>query len=318
MKLFVLSKENIPLAAAEAERLHGTEASHLLGNLLFLDVTHHEETLALTREIHNVLFATKAKDLPAALTAFPWHERVESPFLVRKNGPSPLSEAELAGFVWRGLEAAGKRPTVDLKAPLTQVYLFFIEDEVVVASLRWRNDERFSERRSHLRPRNHPTGMSPKLARAMINLAGPPSSIRSVLDPFCGSGGILIEAGLVGREMTGVDIDPEQVKRAEENVGPLGLAATLTVADATTCDALGRFDAIVTDLPYGKGSRLRDAETTFTAFFEAARSCAPVLVVGGEEGAGLERLFRGWSVKGSFRWYLHKHLSKRIYVLERV
>jgi len=318
MKLFVLSKENLPLGAAEAELLHGTKASHRLDNLLFLDVVHHETTLALTREIHDVLFAAKAKDLAAALTELPWHERVESPFLVRKSGPSLLSEAELAGFVWRGLEAAGKRPSVDLKAPLTQIYLFFIEKEVVVASLRWRNDERFSERRSHLRQRNHPTGMSPKLARAMVNLAGPPSGIRSILDPFCGSGGILIEGGLASREMTGADIDPEQVKRAEENLGPYSIAAALTVADATKCDALGSFDAIVTDLPYGKGSRLRDAETTFKAFFEAARSCAPVLVVGGEEGAGLERFFGGWSVKASFRWYIHKSLSKRIYVLERV
>jgi tRNA (guanine10-N2)-dimethyltransferase len=243
---------------------------------------------------------------------------VETPFLIRKHGPGPLSEPELAGYVWRGLEAAGKEPSVDLKAPLTRVHLFFVEDEAVVTILRWENDERFFDRRSHLRPRNHPTGLNPKLARAMVNLAGKEHDISSILDPFCGGGGILLEGGLAGREMTGVDIDPEQVKRSEEKLAFYHVTATLTVSDATQCDSLGRFDAIVTDLPYGKNSRLDDGMATFARFFEAAAAVTEKLVVSCNESAHIESLLGSrWEPVASFLWYIHRGLSKRILLLER-
>ncbi len=45
--------------------------------------------------------------------------------------------------------------------------------------------------------------MSPKLARCMVNLTGVKEN-DLVLDPFCGTGGILIEAGIMGARVIGV------------------------------------------------------------------------------------------------------------------
>ncbi len=314
MKLFVLSKEELALSEAEAERLHGVRGERE-GHLLLLDVDEAAPGLAFTRSVHDLLFETTAGELDGTAVAFGWATAVDAPFAVR--GQALVDEKNFAGHVWRGLEAAGRRPAVDLERPASLITLFPAKGgRVRVCKELWRNEERFSERRPHLRPRNHPTGLSPKLARAMVNLAGAPTAARELLDPFCGAGGILLEGSLVGRRMTGVDIDPRQIARAEENLARYGAAATLTVGDAIRCDALGRFDAIVTDLPLGKNARLREPERTFAAFFAAAARIADTMVVAVDAGFDLPACFRQYfREEGRFDWYLHKGMVKRLFLL---
>jgi len=277
--LFLLSGENLDLAAAEAERLHDAKPLARRHDLLFLDVPAVTPGLAFTRSVSKVVAAATVGDLDQALPAVPWHEFVQPPFCVRTYGAGAekVDEAELAGFVWRGLEAHGITPSVDLVKPKTTITVTFtnsdahvdghpaaLPTEVFVGVLAWRNDDKFSERRAHLRPRNHPTSLAPKLARAMINLAGPKAETESILDPFCGSGGLLLEGALAGRAMTGVDIDAEQVRRAEENLAAAGVGAILAVGDARKCDLLGAYDAIVTDAPYGRNSKLEKPDELLT------------------------------------------------------
>ncbi len=319
MLILTLSQEDPALAQAEAERLHGASGRRD-GRFLFLDTARPAEGLAFTREIHEVaaevLAAPDTDALAEALARVPYAAFVAPPFLVRAKGKSPFSEKELAAHVWRALDGAGKEPSVDLERPETEICFFFLGSKVHVAVLRWRNAERFSDRRAHLRPRNHPTSLSPKLAKAMVNLAGP---VTSVLDPFCGSGGILLEGCLAGRAMTGIDVDPRQVARAEENLAHYDASANLVVGDATACDRYGAFDAIVTDLPYGRNSILREAEETFTSFFAAAARVTGTMVVAADEKFPLAPLFSAsWNETASFSWPLHKSMTKRIFVLERV
>jgi tRNA G10 N-methylase Trm11 len=60
--------------------------------------------------------------------------------------------------------------------------------------------------------------LPPKLARLLVNLAGADTN-RHLLDPFCGSGTIPMEAALMGyRRITGSDNDPQQVKDTEGNM----------------------------------------------------------------------------------------------------
>jgi tRNA (guanine10-N2)-dimethyltransferase len=322
MKLFVLSQENLTLSAAEAETLHDEPSSGLIGNLLLLDVEEPLPGLAFTKECFEVLYTAKQEFLIPSLKEFPWPEHVESPFIVRARGSAsrkpPAAEKELAGFIWRALEQSGREPSVSFVAPKTEIHLFFMNDHFLCARLLWRNHDRFFARRAHLRPRNHPTSLNPKLARAMVNLAGKPSGIRTMLDPFCGSGGILIEGALAGREMTGTDIDAQQIARAEENLAAYDRAATLSVHDAMRCDLLGAFDAIVTDLPLGRSAKLEHAEETFSAFFEAASRITARAVVACDASFRLETLFqKHWRPQAAFDWYVHKGLTKRVFVLQR-
>lgn len=313
MKLFLLSKENLNLSVAEAERLHATRASKQVGEYLFLDAD-LKEGLAFTREVHEILFEPSLDALETLADAYPWEKHITPPFSVSVNARGIISERLFAGFIWRALESAGVEPEVSLNDPVSEVHLFSIADKIVVTKLLWRNQERFFDRRSHLRPRNHPTSLNPKLARAMVNLAGPTAVL---LDPFCGAGGILIEGSLVGRTMTGVDIDNQQIARAEENLAYYDLTATLTVGNATKCDELGEFDAIVTDLPLGKNATLTDAARTFKEFFSVAAKITPISVVAIDASYDLPALFSpDWKERAHFDWYLHKGMKKRVFLLE--
>ncbi|MEK9132891.1 MAG: DNA methyltransferase [Patescibacteria group bacterium] len=61
--------------------------------------------------------------------------------------------------------------------------------------------------------------MPPKLAQIMINLAGTSGAPTSaIFDPFCGSGTILMEALLVGRNAIGCDHEARMAAGAEQNV----------------------------------------------------------------------------------------------------
>jgi len=52
----------------------------------------------------------------------------------------------------------------------------------------------------------YPARMHPTLARRCVELLAPPKG--SVLDPFCGSGTVLVEARLAGRPSRGTDLNP--------------------------------------------------------------------------------------------------------------
>jgi tRNA G10 N-methylase Trm11 len=61
--------------------------------------------------------------------------------------------------------------------------------------------------------------LPPKLARMMINLAGPTQKELVLLDPFCGSGTILTEAALAGyKKMIGGDISPKAINDSKINL----------------------------------------------------------------------------------------------------
>lgn len=61
--------------------------------------------------------------------------------------------------------------------------------------------------------------LPPKLARMMINLSTIPAQDAVLLDPFCGSGTVLMEAALLGCEkMIGSDIAPSAVEDTKTNL----------------------------------------------------------------------------------------------------
>ncbi|GAH56289.1 unnamed protein product, partial [marine sediment metagenome] len=72
----------------------------------------------------------------------------------------------------------------------------------------------------------------PKIARALVNLSGVKEK-ELFLDPFCGTGGILIEAGEIGARVIGIDVQGKMVRGAEENLGFYGLNGNLIVGDAS-------------------------------------------------------------------------------------
>jgi tRNA G10 N-methylase Trm11 len=75
-------------------------------------------------------------------------------------------------------------------------------------------------RRDYQRPaRDERVGMiPPKVAQAMINLAGPLKPLDYILDPFCGSGTLLQEAIFLGYRAIGSDLEQKMVENSEKNL----------------------------------------------------------------------------------------------------
>jgi tRNA (guanine10-N2)-dimethyltransferase len=97
--------------------------------------------------------------------------------------------------------------------------------------------------------------MNASLARVMCNLAGVmPGEI--VLDPFCGGGGILCEASLIGAKTVGIDLNWRLLVGGLENLSAIGNGHSLIQGDVRKIP-ISKCDCIVTDPPYGRASSTR-------------------------------------------------------------
>lgn len=161
---------------------------------------------------------------------------------------------------------------INLEKPDNEIVVLLTEGKYILALILARiNRAGIEERSPPKRAAVHPTTMQPNLARAMANLARTPRE-GTFLDPFCGVGGILLEAGLIGAKPVGIDIDPKLVEGARENLEEAGIEEfELQENDARKLE-IEEVDAIATDPPYG-----RQASTGGLDLNELYESTLPVL-----------------------------------------
>jgi len=145
----------------------------------------------------------------------------------------------------------------------------------------------------------------------MVNLTGLERG-GAVLDPMCGTGGILIEAGLIGMEVHGRDIEAEMVEGCRENLrafdvdGAIEQGAITDLASSFDADV----DAIVSDLPYGRASP-KEGQGLVRTFLEQAKQVCdgPIVMMTDQETIG--------DRPADFSIYVHKSLSRHLYVVRQ-
>ncbi len=119
---------------------------------------------------------------------------------------------------------------------------------------------KFSNRRTPRLPFQRPVTLEPRLARALVNLGHVGAGDR-VVDPFVGTGSLLLEAALLGADTVGIDASAAMIRGALDNFAHLGQTpGMLRQADAAEAAAefpAASFDALVTDPPYGRASGTR-------------------------------------------------------------
>jgi predicted RNA methylase len=98
------------------------------------------------------------------------------------------------------------------------------------------------------KPHHLSISLPARLSRALVNLL--PGSARSILDPCCGTGSILLEAQSLGLAVQGGDVNPHMAGMARKNLAHFGYSGTVLLEDARQCTATA--DAVITDLPYGR------------------------------------------------------------------
>jgi tRNA (guanine10-N2)-dimethyltransferase len=112
----------------------------------------------------------------------------------------------------------------------------------------------FEQRKVDNRPFFSPVSLHPKYARALVNLARA-SNGENLLDPFCGTGGILIEAGLIGAKLVGSDVKEEMIEGCRRNLQKYGVRSSLYRSDVGEIGKhVENVSSIATDPPYGRSS----------------------------------------------------------------
>lgn len=147
---------------------------------------------------------------------------------------------------------------VSLKNPKREYRAILSEDRCYFGRVLFAFDRSsFDMRNPGKRDFFHPGVMMPRLARTLVNIAGVQQG-DIVLDPFCGTGGILIEAHLLGASTIGSDFDSQMVMGTRQNIPH----SHLMLADATQLPCGDRtVDAVVTDLPYGQSVCIKKSDS---------------------------------------------------------
>jgi tRNA (guanine10-N2)-dimethyltransferase len=318
--------EDEALAALEAERAAASAVSVVAPGVATARGVRPEgvRTLAYTHRATELLGRTDASvESAVSLLEAASFDRTGTVAVrgrnVRSTADVSTRDAEYAlgsVLVERGFE-------VDLDDPDHELRAVFTDDECflgweVAASVR-----DFGDRRPTDRPFFQPGSMAPLDARAYVNLAaGPALPDATVLDPMCGTGGILIEAGLVGARAFGSDAQWKMARGAHENLSAYlpdddfdvvrGDATNLPLRD----DAA---DAVVFDAPYGRQSKIARHELSDLvggALSEAAR-VAPSAVVVADRSWEAAAEAAGWDVDERFERRVHRSLVRHVHVLSR-
>lgn len=310
MRLFKVSKKNSSLSVAEAKALYGSAVKKEVDSLLFIDTTKNlHQNLAYTKNVYEILFSCPLKDIFPVASKYNWQKIIENKTYAIRSSEKNIQEKEIADIIWASL----KKPHVSLKNPEKSIHFFLLQKKVYATLRLWKNPNTFLHRTPHLRKEFYPASLDPQLALAMVNLTG---SIKgTIVDPFCGTGGILIEGALSGRTMFGFDISAWMLEKCRKNLQQYSLSVPLQQGDATTfCKKCA---AIVTELPFGKNTRSQDLETLYTEFLENAKNSTAIIVAGFPDFVEYKKIIKkiGWKIEHDFSWYLHKSLTKHVVVL---
>ncbi len=177
----------------------------------------------------------------------------------------------------------------------------------------------FQGRDSKNRPYFHPTALNAREARLLVNLTGVLPGER-FLDPFCGTGSLLIEAAEVGAKVVGVDRDPRMVRGASDNLAFFGLSGEVVEGDARYLN--GSYDAIATDVPYGRSSRVFANDLrglyldSFRSMYSALIPGRFCVVVADRDLEGLLSM-AGFYVDHVSKWYVHSKMTRRVHLCRR-
>jgi tRNA (guanine10-N2)-dimethyltransferase len=181
----------------------------------------------------------------------------------------------------------------------------------------------FSERRPRKKPFFHPSAMPSKLARCMVNLARAKAG-ELVLDPFCGTGSVMVEAAFVGCRVLGFDVQRRMAEGTRRNLKHFGVEPEgLVIADSRKLP-LTQIDHVVTDPPYGRSATTM--KSTTKQIVEGVLGSARVLLCEGQliciaspktlniASLGVKLGYR--HVESHFA-YVHRTLTREIAVFEK-
>lgn len=355
-----MAPSNIPAEShrvepARAVLLSGEHATLPLAELKALLAVHDPRATVLADGLVAVVQPARAEDTDAALRRMAlahewgelWAQAPETPeglaklsgyvalntkgqgtaavATERRGAGKALDRAQVERALGNALREAGHR--IDLAAPEHVAFAWLLGGRIVAGRRRGQPDRsvfegRISDERAHFSP----VSLHPRRAASLLHLARVPPGGR-VYDPFCGTGGFVLEAALEGYDAWGSDLDAFMVQGTLQTLadaGPEPLDGTVFVADIADAPGLmGTVDGIATDLPYGRGSST-DGEPLRGLYGRAFAAFADLLrpggraVVGHPDPALLDGVeTQGLRVEETHAEFVHRSLTRHFAVLVR-
>ena len=289
MELFCIQSQEhpeLPLAELEAvmecENIDATIDVVAEGLVILKDIPderidqYHEtltKRLGYTHEVHQLIMKSSPERLSEDIPSINWQDYISETFAVRvKRLNSQIDTVATERKAGALILDNCNDIKVKLREPNSLVRMVASKNDIYIAVEKFKlNKKHFVESKPHKRPFFYPGSMSPKLARCMVNLSRVTEG-QLLLDPFCGTGGILIEAGLIGCKVVGSDIYWKMKNGAAINLDHFGITDYRTFnLDVRELKMYEKVAAVVTDPPYGISTSTGDIEgdNIFKEFFIA-------------------------------------------------
>jgi N2-methylguanosine tRNA methyltransferase (EC 2.1.1.-) len=312
------------LALAEAEQAAASGITRFAPGLATAHVIRPERIsmLAYTRAASTVVGCTEVDE--AALS-----ELVQSASFSRSGtvavrarnvrNTADISTQSIERAV--GAELVAQGFDIDLESPKHELRVCCSEDTAIVGWTVATRRGGFGGRAPTRRPFFQPGSMSPVDARAYVNIAaGRQLPGGTVVDPMCGTGGLLIEAGLCGAECIGIDVQTKMSTGAAKNLNRYLPDSQWSVLQADIHRVPLRAksaDAIVFDAPYGRQSKVAgdSVETLLSSALHAARRIGPRCVFIADDRYEALVETAGWRLDEHFSRRVHRSLTRVIHVL---
>ncbi|HMK46586.1 MAG TPA: THUMP domain-containing protein [Methanocella sp.] len=280
--------------------------------------------LALTHNILELIFISPSRpdQILKEVETADLLLKEEQSFVVRVSrirgcgGVSASFEERIGAAIWhRGYSVSLDRPDVIFRALVTEDVCIFGK---LMAQV---NRHQFEERAPLKKPFFLPGVLMPRISRAIVNM----TCINEgwVLDPFSGTGGTLVEAGLIGPEVrvVGCDIQKKMVYGVRKNLRHYVASYDVIWQDSLRMGIRdGSVDAIITDFPYGQSTPIAAASVDIFysgALKEMYRILKPshrAVIVSKEP---MEKLLidAGFTVIETHRQRIHKSLTRNFAVV---
>ncbi len=328
----ILSGENPALAAGELEALltvYGDNPDIRIYTGLALICGHAADTAKKVAEragyiracgsVHGVYYR---EELAAAVA-----EAAESHGSVRIKIHAPhgyLSRDEKNRLLRRIIDAMGVKADVYGK---TTIDIAGLGPDTFIVGLREAEQpsREYYRRRPSTRPFFRSIALSIRLSRAMINLSRTKPG-DTLLDPFAGTGSIVIEACIMGIRSIGVDIDWAITRGCLVNLAHHRLPCTCILGDSVDETLVESIDAVVTDPPYGTGASRhgRSLEEIYRGLlrnvYDALKPRGRVVFLAPHYAKKLvdDAVCReGYVPVARYSHYVHNHLTRLVYVVEK-
>lgn len=273
--------------------------------------------LGMTKRISKVIHSSNNKDINGLINQIKEIDIENKTFAIRMISKKMGDEREIAVKLGSKISS---RNEIDLENPQVKILVFIGKRIMITLN---NNEIRTSYKaclKNHVRYRPYfsPISIHPRIARAMINMSKCEDG-DTIIDPFCGTGGILIEGGKVKLNLIGLDILERMVENTNGNLKHFGLEGEIEQGDVGRI-AEFEFDAIVCDPPYGistttAGEEISDLMSrTMNAFSKSTEKGKRVVMAVSNPSIIPTESF---TVVKTFEWYVHKSLTRNLLVLEK-